>query len=120
MLAAYREKEQQAAERWAIQRKKAKKAAKAASDDSAPEPSVAEKPFSPDEWIPRFESVDGVSDEELSSIHGRLIAHGFLKFKLLGRTDGLGYQLTRLGMQGAMSRDERAAVSDEASEVEAA
>ena len=105
VLAAYREKEQEAAQQRTLEQKKAK----VETADSVSKPS---KVFELQEWTARFVSIDGVPDEELSSIHGKLIAYGFLKFKLLGRTDGLGYQLTRLGKQGAMSHEERAAESE--------
>jgi hypothetical protein len=110
VLAAYRAEELAAAEARAEARKKAKKQAKQQTEDAQP-PAVSEVPF--DNWTPRFISVDGVPDEELSKIHGKLIALGFLKFKLLGRNEGLGYQLTRLGKQGAMSPEERQTASDE-------
>ncbi len=56
-----------------------------------------------DGWLPRTTSVEGIRDERLPRIHGKLIALGFLKFELAGRTAGVRYQLSRLGIQ-AMSR----------------
>ncbi|MDA1014257.1 MAG: hypothetical protein O3A00_07355 [Planctomycetota bacterium] len=50
-------------------------------------------------WLPRLRSVDGVPQDWLSSIHGKLIAYGFLKFQLADRTAGIAYQLTSLGKQ---------------------
>lgn len=48
-------------------------------------------------WIPRLREVEGVKDEQLARIHGKLIALGFLKFELAGRNDGVVYQLTQEG-----------------------
>lgn len=45
-------------------------------------------------WLPRIMSVEDVCDEHLPRIHGKLIALGFLKFQLVGRTAGVTYQLT--------------------------
>lgn len=52
-----------------------------------------------DSWVPRLRSIDGVPDEQLSQVHGRLIAHGLLKFQLAGQgaATGLEYQITPLG-----------------------
>ena len=52
-----------------------------------------------DGWLPRVAAVEGVRDERLTRIHGKLIAMGFLKFQLAGRTDGVRYQVSRLGLQ---------------------
>lgn len=46
-------------------------------------------------WVPRLTSVAGVESEELSKIHGRLIAYGLLKCDLADRSAGVVYQLTR-------------------------
>jgi len=51
------------------------------------------------------DSLDEVSDEELSNIHGKLIAFGFLNFSILGRSEGIGYELTRLGRRGVIPAD---------------
>lgn len=53
-----------------------------------------------DGWVPRIYHADDVPAEELSGIHGKLIAYGFLKFDLAGRDGGIRYQLTPLGKQG--------------------
>ena len=45
-------------------------------------------------WIPRLKGVDGVESVDLSKIHGRLIAYGFLKCDLTDRDAGVVYQLT--------------------------
>ncbi|HEY0985222.1 hypothetical protein [Schlesneria sp.] len=57
-----------------------------------------------DGWTPRIFHVEDVPVEELSGIHGKLIAYGFLKFDLAGRDGGLRYQLTPLGKQGIQGR----------------
>ena len=53
-----------------------------------------------DGWIPRILELAGIPTEELSGLHGKLIAYGFLKFDLAGRDAGVRYQLTPLGKQG--------------------
>ena len=50
-----------------------------------------------DGWVPRINLSEGVSDEHLPRIHGKLIALGFLKFQLVGRTAGMHYQLSSQG-----------------------
>jgi hypothetical protein len=52
-----------------------------------------------DGWVPRVAEVPKVDPAELSGVHGRLIAFGFLKFDLAGRELGMRYQLTPLGRQ---------------------
>jgi len=53
-----------------------------------------------DGWTPRVIEADDIPATELSGIHGKLIAYGFLKFDLAGRDGGIRYQLTPLGKQG--------------------
>ncbi len=53
-----------------------------------------------DGWIPRVHDVPEIPTDELTGIHGKLIAFGFLKFDLAGRDGGIRYQLTPLGKQG--------------------
>lgn len=50
-------------------------------------------------WIPRLRSLDGLSSEELSSAHGRLLAFGLLKCDLQDSESGVVYQLTLEGRQ---------------------
>lgn len=50
-------------------------------------------------WVPRVAKIDEIPGTELSAIHGKLIAFGFLKFDLAGRDGGIRYQLTPLGKQ---------------------
>lgn len=52
-----------------------------------------------DGWVPRVASVPAVDVAKLSSVHGRLIAFGFLKFDLSNRDIGMRYQLTPLARQ---------------------
>jgi hypothetical protein len=58
-------------------------------------------------WVPRLAMVAEVPGDQLSAIHGRLIAHGLLRFELAGRTEGVEYQLTPLGRQAVTPPDER-------------
>jgi hypothetical protein len=53
-----------------------------------------------DGWIPRLPEIPEIPNDELSGIHGKLIAFGFLKFDLTGRDGGIRYQLTPLGKRG--------------------
>jgi hypothetical protein len=50
-------------------------------------------------WIPRLRELPGVAAERLALLHGQLIAHGLLRFSLLGRTAGVGYRVTPEGRQ---------------------
>lgn len=114
VLEAYLTKTTEAAEERAAERQRAKAAAKQNAEhtedesefngegsDSGHDLTTATE----DRWLSRIDEVEGVEPEELSSVHGRLIAHGFLKFKLVGR-DGLVYQLTPLGRRVAQQADE--------------
>jgi hypothetical protein len=74
-----------------------------------------------DGWLPRLAAVDGLDSVGLSTVHGRLIALGFLKFQVGGRTVGLQYQLAAEGRHALESDvlDEDAAdsaVDDETQE----
>jgi len=61
----------------------------------------ASKKENPDSegWIPRLREFDDVENEDLSHIHGSLIAHGFLRFQIADRTSGMEYRLSQLGKQ---------------------
>lgn len=50
-------------------------------------------------WVPRLRQVDTIDGAKLAPIHGKLIAHGYLRFQLQGRTDGVTYQVTKLGRE---------------------
>ena len=52
-----------------------------------------------DDWLPRLERLDGFDGERLSSLHGRLIALGWLGFEVGDRTTGMRYRITRTGQQ---------------------
>ena len=117
VLAAYHVQELAFAEQRAEERKQATAAANQQMPDDeklAEDVPTNDHPgrVSEDRWIPRLMSIEGVSDEELSGIHGKLIAFGFLKFQLQGR-EGLSYQLTQLGRLGALPPKEREAEDDE-------
>ncbi len=58
-------------------------------------------------WVPRVAGVTDVPVERLSSIHGKLIALGMLRFELAGRTEGVVYQVTPLGRQAVLPPAER-------------
>lgn len=72
-------------------------AAKAASEDH-------------DGWLDRLVATDGLEAEQLTGIHGELIALGMLKFELTNRQTGLRYRVSTRGM----SMLERHAKSEEA------
>ena len=50
-------------------------------------------------WIPRLPEVERVDSKDLSKIHGKLIALGYLKFQIFGREKGVCYQTSPLGKQ---------------------
>ena len=50
-------------------------------------------------WIPRIAEVEGVDSKDLSKIHGKLIALGYLIFQLSGREKGVCYQVSPMGKQ---------------------
>lgn len=70
--------------------------------------SAAEAEDEFDGWLSRLQSVEGVDDEALSRIHGRLIAWGFLTFRLAGRTTGIQYQISPAGKQALARHPEPA------------
>lgn len=47
-------------------------------------------------WAPRLRRLDGVETEQLTSLHGKLIALGLLSFEVSGKT-GMQYQLSPTG-----------------------
>ncbi|MEZ5941276.1 MAG: hypothetical protein R3C18_07790 [Planctomycetaceae bacterium] len=65
------------------------------------EPTVSRGP----RYIPRLHQVDGVTSEELSPIHGRLIALGWLQFQVESKDVGLTYRVTAEGRK-ALSQSE--------------
>jgi hypothetical protein len=64
------------------------------------------------EWIPRLIGAEGIPAEQLSSIHGKLIALGLLTFELGSRTDGVLYQVTTLGKQALLPQESRQLVPE--------
>ena len=60
---------------------------------------AAERKANPESegWVTRLHEVNGVETEDLSFIHGNLIAHGFLRFQIADRNSGMEYQLSQLG-----------------------
>ncbi len=63
-------------------------------DADSDEPAAPQKSRRSQPWAPRLTSVEDVDSEELSKIHGRLIAYGLLKCDLADRSAGVVYQLT--------------------------
>ena len=57
-----------------------------------------------DGWIPRVVEVQTIDSAMLPSIHGKLIAFGFLKFDLSGKDAGMRYQLTPQGKQALLGK----------------
>jgi hypothetical protein len=57
-------------------------------------------------WVSRVASIEGVEAACMSILHGRVIALGYLKFKLIDRQVGLRYRLTPSGRQLAQARPE--------------
>ena len=49
--------------------------------------------------------MEGVDSDEMSTIHGRLIAYGFLKCDLTDRAAGVVYQLTAESRQALAQID---------------
>ncbi|MCA9048187.1 MAG: hypothetical protein KDA89_05630 [Planctomycetaceae bacterium] len=50
-----------------------------------------------DGWLERIDSLPQINPEDLTRCHGQLIAFGFLKFEVSGRSHGLRYQLSDRG-----------------------
>ncbi len=57
-------------------------------------------------WVTRIAQVEGVAASQMSTLHGRVIALGYLKFKLIDRQVGLRYRLTPTGKQLAQALPE--------------
>ena len=106
LLMAYAQSEEIAALAEAAVAKKATKtvAAPAVSADVAASGSEADGEESATGWVARVSLLEGVDAAQLSTLHGRLIALGYLKFKLIDRQVGLRYRLTPAGKQMAQSR----------------
>ena len=87
VLAAYVEAEQELAA--SQQPQQPSDTGQQVADESEEEESPQSK-----KWLPRVRQVDDVPLSQLPAIHGKLIAHGLLKFDLQGRNDGVVYRLT--------------------------
>lgn len=74
---------------YAVKAAAAKAAAKAASSEEAE--------F--DGWLERVNTLPGFTSDDLTTLHGQLIALGFLKFEISGRNVGLRYQISPRGRQ---------------------
>ncbi|MED5401638.1 MAG: hypothetical protein VX669_14705 [Planctomycetota bacterium] len=72
-----------------------------ADSDQASPIGLAELPAEEerDDWLPRIKSLAGFDDQRLSSLHGRLIALGWLGFEVGDRNTGMRYRLTREGQR---------------------
>lgn len=59
------------------------------------------------EWSPRISEIEGVAADQVSAVHGKLIALGMLKFEIGSRADGVQYQVTTLGRQALLPPESR-------------
>jgi hypothetical protein len=64
------------------------------------------------EWVSRLTAVEGLADDQLSLIHGKLIALGMLKFEIGDRAEGVHYQVTTLGRQALIAPESRQLVPE--------
>ena len=112
LLAAYAQAEDLAAQTESAAAKLMTKPSVKAVAESAPTPAVSAEASPSSEmdgeesaagWVSRVSVLDGVDAAGLSTLHGRLIALGYLKFKLIDRQIGLRYRLTPAGKQMAQS-----------------
>ena len=70
----------------------------AASEGSAKEKD-GEAEDSSTGWVSRIGQLEGIDPSQMSTLHGRVIALGYLKFQLIDRQVGLRYRLTPAGKQ---------------------
>lgn len=75
----------------------ASRPAETASSDATRDNSESIEADSDTGWIPRLRDLPGIAADRLAPLHGQLIAHGLLRFNLLGRTAGVGYRVTPEG-----------------------
>ena len=61
-----------------------------------------------DVWVARQTTIPGIEPAQLSTIHGKLIAFGMLKFDVVGRDVGVQYQLTPQGRRALLGETENA------------
>ena len=64
------------------------------------------------EWSARITEVAGLAADQLSAIHGKLIALGMLKFEIGSRAAGIQYQITPLARQALLPPAERQPVPE--------
>ncbi|MCP4783218.1 MAG: hypothetical protein GY903_03235 [Fuerstiella sp.] len=50
-------------------------------------------------WLERIDVLEGLTTEDLTRVHGQLIATGNLKFEISGRNVGLCYKISDRGRQ---------------------
>ena len=62
-----------------------------------PEPEGDQPANSGTRWFPRVCALNGIEPEQLSPIHGRLIALGWLRFQLEDAQSGVQYRLSPEG-----------------------
>jgi hypothetical protein len=72
-------------------------------------------PTGPLPWTPRLFSVEGVEPTELSAIHGRLIAFGFLDVDVSDVNVGVKYQVTTSGRQVLVTASATSTTNDTSS-----
>ena len=76
---------------------------------------------SADGWVDRIMDLPELPEDQLSRIHGRLIALGLMEFELGGRGDGMRYKLSPDGLRSLRPSSEIVeSESDEAEEEEEA
>jgi hypothetical protein len=71
-----------------------------------------EKAAEADPWVARQADIPGVEPVQLSSIHGKLIAFGMLKFDVGGRDVGVLYQVTHQGRRALLGEADNSDSSD--------
>ncbi len=64
-------------------------------------------------WLERIDDLEGLTTEDLTRIHGQLIATGNLKFEISGRNVGLCYKISDRGRQSLEKAGATAASADE-------
>lgn len=80
----------------------ARQATKSAAGAAEPTAAADESPDESRRGLPsvlRLRTVSGLAPELLGSLHGRLIAAGYLSAEIVGRADGLAYRVTRDGIR---------------------
>ena len=64
-------------------------------------------------WTRRIAELDLIESEELSAIHGQLIALGWLTFQLEDRNAGLMYRITTAGKKACEQAKKAACEADQ-------